>query len=336
MPDDTSLETEKTSTFPAGASQHVRGKFQSEAQARELLARVVACLRTVGEYVDLSSLDGVTVAEDYGLALLQLDRGKKTSTALTPTTKLATGVAMTPLVLRNGEVKSHIVLNANEVASLLDLEGEGISRAVYIIAHECCHVEISSKFDRAFPGILMQKSFESFVEELRSNPMYGTWDEYAACRFSAAFGEDQTENHEGTLLLCLKNARDTANAAIRKYRMDHDHERVAREVYGAYGELIKFSGYFLGTVTGRGKSWKDRPEIVMALDGSWFEPFFIRLEKALSDIADEYGNWTDQSKFAVVGDILDEIVKQGGLSVETHFSGGFKVSAPYTRETMPF
>jgi hypothetical protein len=58
--------------------------------------------------IDLSRLDGVTIAADYGAALSDLDRGYETKGTLTATSDQATGVAMTPCVIRAGVLKSHI------------------------------------------------------------------------------------------------------------------------------------------------------------------------------------------------------------------------------------
>jgi len=76
-------------------------------EVREVLHSI---LKTVGERINLATLDGVTFAADYKQALLDLDRGYKTDYKLTPSDDHGVGIAMSPRVLREGELKTHIVL----------------------------------------------------------------------------------------------------------------------------------------------------------------------------------------------------------------------------------
>lgn len=69
----------------------------------------------------------------------------------TPSEGHAIGIAMSPSVLRDGALKSHILLNAHYVATIHDPEHENFDLALHTIAHECVHVEITTKFDTAFP-----------------------------------------------------------------------------------------------------------------------------------------------------------------------------------------
>jgi hypothetical protein len=68
---------------------------------------------TISSYLNLQRLDGVTVAVDYAGALAALDRGFPVSVPLKPSTELAQGVAMAPLVFRDGVVKAHLMLDAS-------------------------------------------------------------------------------------------------------------------------------------------------------------------------------------------------------------------------------
>ncbi|MBI6882331.1 hypothetical protein [Pseudomonas putida] len=324
------------STIPENIQVTVRGGFPSKEAATNLGKHIRNYLIQLGRQIDLSSLDGVTVAEDYALALQQLDRGKKTSIALAPTSDLATGIAMTPLVLRDGQVKSHIVLNAYQMMPIIDPSDKDFQHAIYVLAHECCHVEISSRFNTAFPGTLLKKGYDTLTESLKSPPMHAAWDEFAACLLSSSYGVDKTDDYENTFVLCLKQARSSAISSIKAYRLDSNVDKLLQQIYKIYGDLIKFSGYILGAMAGSGASWKDRPVLKEALEKSWYLPFYEKLDAALRAIAAEYGKWTDQSLFEAVGDILDEIVRDSGVFVTTTPGGGGRVDVPYSSETMPF
>ena len=63
--------------------------------------------------LSLAGIDGVTIAYDYDSALAELDRGFGASRPSSRTSdEFAIGVAMCPLVKRDGKVLSHIVLSA--------------------------------------------------------------------------------------------------------------------------------------------------------------------------------------------------------------------------------
>lgn len=128
--------------------------YNKEEDARKVGDNVGEIIRALSKFIDLSYLDGVTISYFYENALLSLDRGIETDTKLQPSSGEVVGVAMTPMVLRNGTVKSHIVLNAAFIEGILDndLRGDAFQQALAIIAHECGHVSNCGALDRSFPG----------------------------------------------------------------------------------------------------------------------------------------------------------------------------------------
>lgn len=102
-------------TIPTDLGLTVKG-FENEEGARELGHAVLDAIRLFGRFMNLSTLDGVTVAIDYDQALADLDRGLP---GLRPLTRSNTaemqGVAMSPAVMRDGQVKTHLVLDRKSV-----------------------------------------------------------------------------------------------------------------------------------------------------------------------------------------------------------------------------
>jgi hypothetical protein len=108
------------------------------------------------------------------------------------------------------------------------------------------------------------------------------------------------------------------------------------EVYGTYGDLMKFAAYHLGNMAGLGLTINDLPNTKAALEGHWFAPYFEQLKMLCESVAADYGKWPDRSKFEAIGDLADQIVAQGGLIVSDFTDdGGFYVHVPFTPETMP-
>lgn len=326
--------TDKPATVPDQFSVSIRN-FNSEEQATSFGHLIGEYIRQISRVIDLSHLDGVTVAGDYAQALLDLDRGYATSHKLTPSTEHAVGVAMTPAVIRDGTIKSHIVLAAEMILPLSTPEHEEFSTAFHMLVHECAHVELNHFFDAAFPGRTLQKPLEALHQGLRWQVISACWDEYGATWISANFGAEQTDNYEETFILVLNATRAKANDHIKEFRVHGNVEQIAGEVYGAYGGLMKFASYHLGNLAGRGLSVCERPETILALQDHWFSPFFERLESLLKALASNHGKWTSLDEFEAIGDLADELVAMGGLTISSLPDGSGYVNVPFSDDTMP-
>ncbi|GEN23969.1 hypothetical protein HCU01_19180 [Halomonas cupida] len=322
-------------TVPEQFAITARGALPSEDEARMLATLIGQVVRQFSRVFDLSQLDGVTVAEDYAQALAELDRGYESNHPLTPSEGAVVGVAMTPSVLRDGMLKSHIVVNAQYLWPLLDDTHPDFQSALHIVAHECAHVEITGKFEAAIPGVLLRKRFTDIRDRARSDVIIACWDEYAATLLSAGFGEDPTEAYEATLITHMGTARQEANESIKAYRLHSGVEKVYCEVYRAYGNLLKYAAYYLGNLAGHGLELSQRPNFEATLAGHWFEAYFHRLDEACYTIAAQYGTWQDHGVFEVIGDIADDMVAEGGILCTSLQDGGLYLDIPYMPETVP-
>jgi hypothetical protein len=326
--------TPKPTTAPDSFNICARA-FDSEERAQQLGSLIGSCIRELSRHFDLSRLDGVTVAYDYAQALLDLDRGYETTYKLTASETHVIGIAMTPSVIRDGILKSHVVLNAAYVSMLEDLKHEHFGAAVHTIAHECAHVEITHKFDAAFPDFLLRTKHADARIGYRWQIILACWDEYAATLFSAGFGTEPTEGYEDTFMKSLNDMRREVNEHIKAYRIHANIDQVLGEVYVRYGELMKFASYHLGNLRGTGRQQSDMPRTVEALTGHWFAPYLSRLELSLQAICDQYGRWTDKSTFEAVGDLADELLAQGGIHFRNRPDGRLYIDIPFKAETMP-
>ncbi|MBB5408596.1 hypothetical protein HDG34_002533 [Paraburkholderia sp. HC6.4b] len=321
-------------TAPESFSVSLRG-FDTTDRAERYAECLGHLVRELSSYFDLSGLDGITVAFDYRQALCDLDLGIPTTYQLTPSEGNVVGVAMTPSVLRGGKVKSHIVFNAEYVIALEDPAEEHFDFALHLLAHECAHVDATHQFDKAFPGILLQSRASNVHQTLRWRIIQSCWDEYAATRLSRDIGRNPVHEYEETFIQALGETRETANNAIRAYRLHADVRRVLDDVYGAYGRLMKFACYLLGNMAGTGVGLDDLPNTRTALACHWFAPYFERLGDICQRLAEEYGAWRNQKIFEELGDCADAIAVAGGVNVTPSTNGGVNVSIPFSLETMP-
>lgn len=325
---------ERIPTAPESISISLR-EFPTESHATEFANLVALYVRALSQCINLNTLDGITVGYDYLGALHSLDRGYETSYKLTPTTELAWGVAMTPSVMRDGNVRSHMVFNANVLLPLEDANHEDFGRALHILAHECAHVEVTAAFDACFPGVLLQTRYRDFHDGFRRQIVTAAWDEYAVTRITAGIGQDATADYEDMFVTVLNTTRPKANEHIKAYRLHGDHDRIVQEVFGAYGELIKFACYHIGNMKGAGLSLNDLPNTKTALNGHWFEPFWPRITAACEALWADFGQWANDQSFEAFGDLVDDVIENGGLYISHRDDGTIYADLPFTPDTLP-
>ncbi len=202
--------------------------FASEELANQLAAILRAHLSIFGRILDLSGLAQVYVSYDYRSTLATLERGFETNRPLSPTEdEVAVGIAMAPAVVREGKVKSVIVLSAPHFASLLQSQEtpENVSEleqlrdlVVHTLGHECGHVHDRELQARCFPEVLLKQSW-SPAQEALVGTAFACWEEYIASRLSAPWGNEQTvPGFEDAFCSRLESAWATMVRSIRHYR----------------------------------------------------------------------------------------------------------------------
>lgn len=316
-PLDISTDTPKKTTSKTPEKFGIQARGFADADSATQLGTIVGqIIRALGDKFDLSGLDGVTIAFDYAQALLDLDRGYETSHKLTATNSHVVGVAMTPSVLRGDDLKSHIVVNANHVWPILDLDdAEGRAHAIHILAHECGHVEVTNMFDRCFPNVLLRPTNGTMLEKIQWQIIFAVWEEFAVTSIAAGFGASQTEAYENTFINDLAQADDRSEMLILNYREHGSIDQILGEIYGCYGNVLKFAAYHLGNLEGLGIRWQDCEKTTSTLKDHWFLPYFERLQTACLEIAKGYGEWENKASFTLISDIADDLVERAGLLI---------------------
>ncbi|KQY80906.1 hypothetical protein [Pelomonas sp. Root1444] len=284
-------------------------------EAEAVVAEAVrGAVEHIGRMVDLSTLDGVTVAADHGAAIKDLDRGHPDLRAVSVTNGNAVGMGMTVMVVREGQLRSHIFLGLQAVAPLV-LPDRPSDYAAHLIAHECTHVEVTARFDRCFPGHLLNRNL-SVVEEIRWDVALGCIDEYLVTHICATAGADMTEPYEVLFLEALAQCPAEANDAVRAFAGHGDRFQALQGVLRAYGTLIKRAAYHLGNLDGHGKSTDDLPQTQDALAKHWLGPYILRFHEAFKRTASGYGKWPDATPFMEIAILYEELLAEVGVIYE--------------------
>jgi hypothetical protein len=194
-----------------------------EGYARRLADYISLWVRYIGTRMNLERLDGITIAFDYPKALADLDRGYETTFVNKPTTEFAQGVAMSPVVKREGVIKTHIVLDAGVFSSFLDQKNENWRMLYYQLAHECGHVHDHYLFDLAFPGVFLSPpNFKTGLSRYVFEMGHSCWSEYVASRLSADFVPEQVVHFEETFFTVFENVEQRTDAIEDAFEADGD------------------------------------------------------------------------------------------------------------------
>jgi hypothetical protein len=304
--------------------------FDSDERAHKALNRVHQCLSELSCYIDLTNLDGVTVSFSYQESLRLLDRGYKTNHVLTPTSDVAIGVAMSPGVLRDGKLKTHIVLNANYCSGLIDAEFESpeFQHSVHLLSHECAHVEVTSAFEKAFPGYLLRHKHESLLDRLKWQIILACWDEYAVCRIASTIGYDPTNDYLEIFLPYFLEAEGKIRSAIKSYRKHGNVQEVICRIYELVGNTMKYSSYYSGVLHGKSLNVCEVEEVKAKIMPTWFGEYFDQLVQAQERLFADFGKWESFENFEVIGEIADKIVTQFGISAQPLPNGDMYFAIP--------
>ncbi len=318
-------------SFPVSA----RG-FADATEAEDFARYIALTVRLISQYMDLSRLDGITVAFDYDDALAELDRGYEPSRPLTRTSgDRMIGVAMAPAVIRDGVVKAHLVFCAPFVLPIKDEKHEYFSQALYLVAHECAHIAELKCRDERFPGKILQVPITDREEEFFAPIVESLWTEYAACRLSAVFGREQASAYEECFVGALEAARDEANTAIRAYRWHGDVNRVIEDAGRPLVEPLRLAAYLIGHIDGRGGDWDAAPTARDRLAASEYADSIGRMAEVLREIWSKADSWESPKVFDPLKEIAREVLKQGGIILTRQADGSLYADIPFTIDTLP-
>ena len=156
---------------------------------------------------------------------------------------------MAASIVRDGVVKTHLVFHLGPLVPLFMCppESEEHRQAVYMLAHECAHIEDLKMKDEAFPGVLLQPREVGWLEQNLGPVGWALWEEYYACRRSAIFDPEQTSTFEDIVLSCMENAQGEVDEAVKRYRWHADLHQVWQETIEPATRVMKAAAYLKKT-----------------------------------------------------------------------------------------
>lgn len=271
--------------------------------------------------IDLTALDGITVAQDCqaaACALQNMPQGQ-VPLELSPQPE-SMELARTAAVRRDGDLRFHIVVRPGLSLLSISPDKEMQRLAQACIAHEAAHVEHESHLYRMFPesyGKPLEcgdRSRQTFLKAM------DVWSEYAACRSSAAFRPEAVEEFEGILIRAVESSSGQALEQVKAHREGRDAALVFRELQQIFGDVFIYAGYLLGHVhgleTNLSKHLFSRRDTI--LQQPPIADLLLRLERILQALWLTEFAWQTIEVFAPIYDLICEMMGQHGLMFVRH------------------
>lgn len=304
------------STLPVTVDFSIHGSFDSEEAAKRLLDAALTFFQLFGAFLNLEGLEAVTVADDYKGTISLIDQGFKKASALTPTEDgFGSGAAMAVPVLRDGKLKTHIVLHSNLLRVLALSENEMSGVAIHTMAHEAGHAHDHEIESRNLPG-----AYGSYIPDYKEGRLFllahKCWTEYIASHLSSRWGtDDYCKGYSDMLCSMLSSARERGNSTLDRYGSHRDILRVEREVIDAYGLLLDRASYLVGHVHGIGKTVEEMAPDFFRLvnETTWFKPIFERYEASVRALYESYGAWSGIEAFEPLKKTFESLLNAGGM-----------------------
>lgn len=213
----------------------------------EMVAAIVDKLvRAIGEGRPLSFLHQVIFAADYERALAELDMGYERSEVLKSTAvSYGTGVAMAPLVIRDGEPRSVLVMRSWLGLALLDESDAMHLSALHTVVSMLARVQYMSLVNEAFPGFLRSPSDDPwdafFVRHIDS-----VSSTYFGTRLSSHLKPDAGDDYRVLLRDSLLSAIDLIPRRRLAYRIHGNLDDFLRETLDVLSDVLVHAASAIG------------------------------------------------------------------------------------------
>lgn len=275
----------------------------------------------------LDRLDGMTLAHDYPVALCELDRGFA-ATSVSPTQEeYAVGIAMSPLVIRAGLAKRHIVMRG-DIGHWLLSENETDRRfALHTTVQQLALVACTQIVDETLPGALfggIEDNYEAFLHPC----VNAAWSGYFSSRASATFSPDIGQGYLEILRTVLNRARNEILPARLAYRFHGDIDELLAVALPRIEEVLRFSAKVLGHYDGLQREALDDKSLAEILQELGLYDWFLLFGGELSLLCSRVGRWSSVDEFLTLNRHVERLLWQFGLFPWKTENGEIRVEVP--------
>lgn len=303
----------------------------NQKTAEEVSKTVNVLVSAFGRNMPLQRLDGITFAEDYASTLRNLDRGDPNLPSLAPTeTTQEIGVAMAPIVIRQGQIRTCVVCHGWLVAALNQQEDEAaFLSSLYTVANMLGRVAFNDLFDSSLPGVLLRPyPIQNNLDRFLYPYIDGIGSTYFACRVSAEiYPEAEAALHE-LLLFALEHLFTEIPKARLAYRTDGDLDKFLSIMMPAILRLLNRTSAVLGHIDGLERELLENDDISIALQQYGLRAWLDVYHRDLNAMYARQGQWASIGEFVALSRHVERLMWHlGAIPWETP-EGQLRIDMP--------
>lgn len=311
----------------------------NQKTAEEVSKTVNVLVSVFGRNMPLQRLDEVIFAEDYTSALRNLTRGDPNLPLLTPTESAQEiGVAMAPIVIRQGQVRTCVICQGWLVAALNQQENEAaFLSSLHTVANMLGRVAFNDLFDSSLPGVLLRPHpVQNNLDRFLYPYIDGISSTYFACRVSAGvYPEAEAALHE-LLLFALEYLFTEIPKARLAYRTDGNLDKFLSIMMPAISRLLNRASAVLGHIDGLDRELLENDDVSIALEKYGLRAWLNVYQRDLNAMYDRQGQWVSIGEFIALSRHVERLMWQlGSIPWETQ-EGQLRIDMPLAFDHMAF
>jgi hypothetical protein len=300
-----------------------------EPTANKIASTVWGVVKELQQFMPLNRLDGVTFANDYPGALAKLDRGFVNQKPLTTNDEEGVdGVAMAPLVLRDGVVKSHLVLQGFLGHGLISEDESHYAVALHVLVAELVEAACAELFDMALPGVLLRPLANRFDAQ-RFAHVASAWSGYYSAYFAAVFAPDSGLFLRQVVVAALDRARKNVPGLRLDYRFHGDVQKLLDGSLKLVRAILQHSAKLIGHYDGLSQApFDEEGTLEAALSKLGLKPWFEAYQSDLRKLWERRGQWESFDEFLSLGTHVERVMWQFGIVLWQTPEGDCRVEVP--------
>ncbi|MBA3837245.1 MAG: hypothetical protein C0499_06270 [Zymomonas sp.] len=306
------------------------GMYDTVEAARNLTEAIRGIVAAVGYSLPLSRLEGITLSNDYGEALSQIDRGVEgvgPPSSIDP--RIGTGIAQTVNVLRNGQIMCRIVLDSGVGFGLLSNESATVDAATNILIRQLMLASLTEVVDLSLPGVILQPIADPLQGWLY-NAVGGALDCYVVSHMASGFGDSRelASGWRQLLTEALDRLRETVLPARLAYRYNGDLDALLAVTMPHIHHVLQFAGDLLGHCAAQGVAPVELgSDLAVALDRIGLKNWLPRYAADLETCRLNYGKWKSFDEFLTLNVHVERLMWQFGMIPWSNHEG-MRVEVP--------
>jgi len=297
--------------------------------AQRIAAAVNEVVSGMNPSIPFGRLDRISFARDYAAVLQEMDRGFPTSRPLVPMEEeWGVGVAMAPLVLRDGVPKVSIVMRAWLGYALIGNDREAQTRATHVLANQLAHVVCVDLMYQAVPEILLSRVEDEWEARLYFH-IHAVWTAYFASRMSAGCDPAIGSGYREILVTALERTREAIPRERLTYRSHGDLDRFLESAITAIGTVMTQAGMLLGHCDGVCQlAYDDKGDLTQALEKTGLRAWVDVFRHDLARLFERRGQWESVQEFLALNRHIERVLWQFGVFPWRNEQGQVRVEIP--------